>query len=674
MTSAIDFLNPSFASKTGTRDQGGQLPNTWPPANDFPITANHHGQPVSRYGDSFWDFSSTSRKPFRINFGDGPQRKDYAPISKENADILRRVIAWYLYGPKAVHEATTLKAKFKLIRPIFVMASAHGILATDLYRYPKVIDELGASLPSSRRDEFISALHTLYEQRDLLGVSLLDKHGIRQLMASMPDHQERQTPYIPPRIWSYVLGRSDEFIAQYLAHQDNIEECFAYTLEKYSQVAGSLEAACKGEYDSRKAPFGESRVDGTFDQVCERFGIRELLETWSSCGNDESFGARVLANYLGMVGYIGTLHIVAHTLMRIEEAWRLRASCHQVHHDSKFGDVHLIHGETSKTLKDSDVVWVASESCVDAIRMMRSAASLRMKVAAGNPDVPTTQEFLDNPYLAPKAYEPWTKRFDIKADLSIRQSYQSLDQVVKMYPKFLDKDQMIITKDDLNVARRVNPTLDETKFSEGMPWILGWHQFRRTGAVNMFASDLVSKYALQHQLKHRSPLMTAYYAQGFTELALDEDTRSQILRAMYEISTQEAVSLLGDHVTSAYGIQHKEHLLQPLNQKELTQIERLAKSGKFPWRRTPFGGCTSEQKCEYGGFDNLIRCGGGDGEPPCAHGLLDRANAPAVLKFKSSIDIQLLDTPEASPHRDWLVQTQAALSNILHHTMQKEQA
>lgn len=670
---AVDLLNPSFVVQANyCRDS--LRPQTWPPTDSFPIVTDRSGKTVSLYRDSTWDFSSSSRKPFRLNFGDGPQRKDYRPISRENADVLRQVTAWYLHGPRAVHEATTLKAKFNLIRQIFVKATEHGILVTHLSRYPKVIDELGATLPTSRRDELISALHALYEQRELLGFTILDRPGIKQLMASMPDHQERQTPYIPPRIWSYVLGRTDQFISQYLAHQQGVEACFAFTLQRYSEIAGSLEAACKGEYDSRKAPFGESCAHGTFDQICESFGIRDLLDNWTSCSTGETFGPRVLSNYLGMVGYVGTLHIVAQTLMRIEEAWRLRASCHEIHPDPMFGAVHLIHGETTKTLRGHDVVWVASESCVDAIRMMTSAASLRMAAAAGNPDVPTSEEFLINPHLVPKAYEPWTKRFEITADLSIRQSYQSLDQVVRMYPKFLDRCQMIITRDDLNVARRVNPTLDENKYIEGQPWILGWHQFRRTGAVNMFASDIVSKYALQHQLKHRSPLMTHYYSQGFTELLLDEDTRAQILRAMYENSAKDALSILGENVTSPYGSSHKDQVVQPISQRELGQIERLAKSGKLSWRRTPFGGCTSEQRCEYGGFDNLIRCGGGDGEKPCPHGLFDNARTPSILKFKSKIDIQLLDISDESPHRTWLVQTQSALSTILSHTSKVEKA
>lgn len=669
MNAVVDLLHLGIVSALYSDESSNIRPPSWPPANDFPIVIDKNGKVISCYGDHVWDLTCWSRKPLVLNFGDGPQRKDRPEISGENAFLLRHIAAWLLYGPRAVREATTLKAKFKLIRPIFVHCSNNGILASDLYRYPKVIESLGASLAASRFDELVFLLHSLYEQRDEIGFFMLDKPGITRLSACVSKHQERQTPYIPPRIWSHVLTRCKEFLDQYLQNKQSIEDCFDYTLNKYADCAGSLESACAGDYNYRKAPFGPTDVDGSFDSVCERFGIRGILEAWCSGGGEvdgyDSFGPRVLSNYFCMTGYIGTLYLVAHTLMRIEEAWRLRTNCHEVHVDPTFGEVHLIHSETSKTLKDPDAVWIASKSCVDAVDVMASVAHLRMKAAAANPVVPTTDEYLKNPCLVPRPYEPWTLRKALESDLSIRQSYQSLNAVVNMYPKFLDQSQMIIRQEDLDIARRINPTLDNEKFALGVPWALGWHQLRRTGAVNMFSSGLVSAFALQHQMKHRTLLMTHFYCQGFSELALDEKTRAEILRAMYDMAAVDATDLFDDSIVSPHGAPRKDHALEPISNKSLTELQKLAKAGKIPWRQTPFGGCTKEGNCEYGGFDNMIRCGGGDGDPPCAHGLFDTARKPAVIKLKKQIDIQVIDTPDKSPLKDWLTQMRVALNNIV---------
>ncbi|VTR53310.1 Uncharacterised protein [Serratia fonticola] len=40
----------------------------------------------------------------------------------------------------------------------------------------------------------MALLHELYERRDALGFTLLDRAGLARLAAAIPDHQKRQTP------------------------------------------------------------------------------------------------------------------------------------------------------------------------------------------------------------------------------------------------------------------------------------------------------------------------------------------------------------------------------------------------------------------------------------------------------------------------------------------------
>ena len=130
------------------------------------------------------------------------KRKGAAPISSANADIYRMVATWWLYGPRAVREATTLKSRCNLLHPIFVLCTREGIVASDLASHPNVVDAIGGLIQPSRWGEALQLLHVLYEQRDQLGFTLLDRESLRRMEAASPDHQTRQTSYMPPRIWA----------------------------------------------------------------------------------------------------------------------------------------------------------------------------------------------------------------------------------------------------------------------------------------------------------------------------------------------------------------------------------------------------------------------------------------------------------------------------------------
>jgi len=623
-------------------------PKSWPPPADFPVSMGRNGEVVSRYSDFVWDISDWAGIPTVLNFGDGPQRKDRPTISVENAQLLRQIAAWFLFGPRAVSSASTLKAKFKLVRPIFTGCSAHGILASDLCRYPVVVENIGKILSPSRFDELVSVIHGLYEQRERLGFFVLDPAGITRLVACAPAHTKRQTPYIPPRIWTYTIKRCKEFLDDYALHKKPIEECFRFCLEQYS---------------GPKIPIKD------FASICARFGIKELLEKWTApavnCADDSKVSIDRLSTFLSIAGYVGTLYICAFSLMRVSEAWKLRSKCFKKHSDSDFGDVYLIQGDTTKTQKEKGALWVAPKSVAVAVNAMTSVARLRMQAASAEPNVPVSEEYLENPYLVPRSYEPWSARRSIKSSLALRQSFVSLAAVADIFEQLFDTQQLTIRKEDLDTARRINPTLDNKKFAVGKIWTLSWHQFRRTGAVNMFASGIVSEYSLQYQLKHSTLMMTHFYGQGFSELSLNETTRAELLRTMYEMAAKDSVELFGDDFVSPHGEGRKGDALAPIEKKELKDLRKLAKKGGIPWRETPFGGCTRAGPCEYGGFDHLIHCGGGDDNPPCAHGLFDRRKRPAVIELSKRISFQLVDTPDKSPLKGWLKETLAALNNII---------
>lgn len=165
---------------------------------------------MSRWGDPIWRLDPWAGKPVTLNFGDGPAKKYATAIDRANADLLRTVIGWWLYGPNGARGYRGLKTRFDQMRRLFVLCTQEGILASELCHFPRVADRLPEVLQASRSGEFLTLLHDLYERRDALGFTLLDRGGLARLAAAMPDHQKAQTPYIPPRIWHYQITRLRE--------------------------------------------------------------------------------------------------------------------------------------------------------------------------------------------------------------------------------------------------------------------------------------------------------------------------------------------------------------------------------------------------------------------------------------------------------------------------------
>lgn len=63
--------------------------------------------------------------------------------------------------------------------------------------------------------------------------------------------------------------------------------------------------------------------------------------------------------------------------MRVEEAWSFRAGRLEVEHDKSLGDIFLLRGQTTKTLNDSDAMWVTSPCVEVAVRAMEVISLFR---------------------------------------------------------------------------------------------------------------------------------------------------------------------------------------------------------------------------------------------------------------------------------------------------------
>lgn len=647
-------------------------PSCWPPARDWVVSEDRDGRVISRWGDHKWDFSHIAGKPVTLNFGDG-QVNTAMSIDPANADLLRIIVTWFLWGHRAVKTTSNLTQAFQSIRPIISLCSKNGVLASDLMRFPRIFEQVPSVISPSSYSTTITRLHRLLDAKSQLGFTLVDPEGLKRLAAACPNHESVQTAYIPPRIWTYQVTRLRECLDDYLKHRQSIENCFNFCLDAYAHNCGSLSNALTTKLIQSRQPFTAKNAArqsdllffGPFQLTAERFEIHELLGKWLD-GCSDRITLRKLSSYLSLIQWVGLAYIANFTLQRVEEAATLRADCLQFENDEKLGRIPVICGETTKTVQDSDARWPTSPSSQVAIEAMSHVTNLRMRCIKAHPLISSSADDLYNPYLFIKSFEPWspkpkTQHYSINRPVS---DYQAV--VNKMFPKLFDTQELTITEADLQLARMLTPNLPENEFAVGKIWPLAWHQLRRTGAVNMFASGMISDSSMQFLMKHSSRLMPLYYGRGYTKLHLNEEVEGLVTTTMYEVMAKSMLTAMGDRFVSPRSAEQKQDIVVNLiGNKDAKELAKAARRGEVFYRETRLGACTSRTLCSYGGIESVARCAGGDGHKPCVDVLYDRAKAPGIEKDLEQVKLQLAQLPAGSPRHNALLMERKGLENFL---------
>lgn len=636
------FKMPGLAIDASTMGSASEShrPTTWPPSDDWPVVIDAKGRVVSRFSDSKWNLSPWAGSALSISFNDEQRiRNVQERIDYGNARLLRTVAAFLLYGPGAVESAGTLKGVVTGLKPLFTLCSQYNISADVLCRYPRVADEVIGRLKASKNAaQIFSRLHRLWLQRDELGFCLLDESWLERMAASLPKRESIQHAYIPPRIWTYQNLRLRECLDDYLEHKASVEACFDFCLEAMILNAGSAEAVFSTfptywhpfAHDNRNVNLPGKKFYGRFSRTAKQFGIADLLSKW--LGIDE--GIKSLSKYLSLISHAGIAYTLNFSLMRSAEAASLRSDCLTVERDSLGQDIYLLKGRTTKTQNDDNACWIVSKSVVVAVEAMRSVAHLRTKAASINPSAELKADELSNPYLLAKAYEPWsagskTRGGEVK---SIGNYRGFLDR----FPRLLDAAHIQINEQDLAIARTINDNLPADEYAEGSVWPFSYHQLRRTGAVNMLSSGLVTEGDLSYQLKHLNRQMSRYYANNHRHLqaVLNETSGRFYTAEAFNRMAKKAKEILSDQHISPHGEKRKGQLLEMIENKNHQDLVRLAKAGKVKYHETFLGGCSNPgAPCSMGGVSNISSCMGYGTATPCEWATVDKSKRPTIVKL-----------------------------------------
>jgi hypothetical protein len=286
-----------------------------------------------------------------------------------------------------------------------------------------------------------------------------------------------------------------------------------------------------------------------------------------------------------------------------------------------------------------------------------------------NPILRPSDADQEDPYLASAANEPWGRAVgQARLPYNIRQPLLGLGKATgDRYPLLFDLEKLRITGEDLKIALQLTPNLPEDQFGVGKIWPLAWHQFRRTGCVNMFASGVISDSTVQQQMKHSSRLMPLYYGRNHSRLRLNEEVQGAVVRAMYEMQAERVMhAVQGSAFVSPHMHERKEALaVNVLSAKEVRELAAMAKTGTISFREHRLGACMKAGACEYGGIESVARCAGGDGGKPCIDVLYDCAKEPQVRADLRRLTSELEMLSPEQPRYKALNQERRALENYL---------
>ena len=203
-------------------------------------------------------------------------------------------------------------------------------------------------------------------------------------------------------------------------------------------------------------------------------------------------------------------------------------------------------------------------------------------------------------------------RLKVKTNLNYRTFTEGKDGT-----RLFDPDMLRITEEDAQEALSLTPNLQNKDWFEvGNRWQFHSHQLRRTLAVNMFASDVVSVSSIQQQMKHLSQKMTLYYGRHHTNLRLNSEAEKAIIlesHADVYQNVMEAVRNNGVNVKPHGEIPGFDRIADLIEAGEEKELMKLIRDGSLGVRRTLLGFCMKAGPCEYGGIESVAKCAGGDG-------------------------------------------------------------
>jgi hypothetical protein len=544
------------------------VPAFWRPVDETEIKASAAGI-KSRFGEDVWDATAlkggSSSWGKMVNF----HRIRKAGVAIEASIIQLKIIFYLLLHQegKELPAASTFLTKYYALRNFAADASKVGYDVYQALRREDFIISFLKNRPVMGVELFVILSSLCDDERFPVKVDLKRLHPVVIKADRDARDAERQTPIIPPRIYSHILG------------------ALTSELEIVEAVIGDL-------VDYLHIRHGGSR--GSYPEAGEK--LRQYA-AYLGQNTEEAPRLNAVAGWVTHIYAVCGVVIAAHTGMRRGEFESL-----PVHALSIFehgGSAHAcIRGTTSKFNKGrpKETEWVTNQLGKRAVQCAETLATA-LHSLNGMGDLLKQKNKL---VLFPRHgvgsqgdYDGFKPKGDDK----------SRERLIKMICPVIEPSDI----DDLMRMDTERDWRSEPEFAIGARWPLTVHQLRRSLALYAHSSGLVTLPSLKSQLQHLTQEMTMYYSRGsefaksivFPDEHFARDWNGS--RALSEYLGYAANVLMSDERLFGGGAAWANSpavKLSPVSVHSRAHALEMFERGEIAYRETVVGGCTSTSICE----------------------------------------------------------------------------
>ena len=151
-------------------------------------------------------------------------------------------------------------------------------------------------------------------------------------------------------------------------------------------------------------------------------------------------------------------------------------------------------------------------------------------------------------------------------------------------------------------------------------------------------------------MKHGTREQQYHYQNNSGKLRLNLRAENEIVNEYYAEMSRNITSVMyGKAIAPHAKSPIKEEIVRFITEGEKKKLLAAQKRGLVGYRKNILGGCMKQGVCEYGGFDSIAHCSGGDGGKPCADLIIDGDNEQVFRDDQLAHKSSMADLPPNSP-------------------------
>lgn len=560
------------------------------------ISYHSNGNIASRFGDNIWDFSAISSSNQYFTFD---TNKFPASIINE----LKLLTYARIYWAPSIRSISSIRQK-----PLLSLAEwalANKFCVSQILNEERIYPWIASSASSlNRRDAetlaaLVGELAKIRVLNDNLKIAPPDFKlaiTLRDIAESIPKERKKQTAIIPTRIYAELIISFEQLLREFNNNSNNIKNFYEYIVPCL-ETGGQFKTS-SGYKRWYKKPTNYKKIidDYNLSSLVEKHGLTDK-KRWNVYVRD----VQETAKYW--------IHLF--TGMRDQEVNTLARECVGAL-DIKGAKAKIIRGYTTKTIGSgaASTYWITSDIIDIGIEACHAIGEIG---AIQNKWILHPTEFPLLPTLFPLDKAKSNSRFHKNAQFT--SGFCGTTRTANWLARFPSLNVTDADLAELYVFDGFRDWSDEIK--SGHVWPLATHQCRRSLAVYLARSGLVSIGSMQLQFKHLLSAMTSYYRRN-SSFAInfifnnekDEFHQAQI-KLMESLETEKRVAQFLDYEEKVVKNQAK------LWGGEGTRIRRAFISGKpliivsgrphlkqsfmsgeMSFREGPIGGCTNIGTCD----------------------------------------------------------------------------